>query len=128
MCGCAQESKLAPAVKSLMELIFDEKRMNDAIVEMKYDVKKLPLGKLTADQIKGSFAVYRHGSERVRAMQAVIVEENQMLSLVSCLLGGGCFVVAMSDSKFFSVKSHSSLHTRETWSQCFSCLTATVGD
>ena len=49
----AQESKLEPAVKSLMELIFDEKRMTDAIVEMKYDIKKLPLGKLTADQIKG---------------------------------------------------------------------------
>ncbi len=37
-----------------MELIFDEKRMNDAIVEMKYDVQKLPLGKLTAEQIKGA--------------------------------------------------------------------------
>ena len=36
-----------------MELIFDEKRMTDAIVEMKYDVKKLPLGKLTNEQIKG---------------------------------------------------------------------------
>ncbi len=37
-----------------MELIFDEKKMNDAIVEMKYDVDKLPLGKLTSDQIKGN--------------------------------------------------------------------------
>ena len=49
-----QESKLPAPVKSLMELIFDEKRMNDAIVEMKYDVQKLPLGKLTAEQIKGA--------------------------------------------------------------------------
>jgi poly [ADP-ribose] polymerase len=39
-------------VKSLMELIFDEKRMTEAVVEMSYDVKKLPLGKLTNDQIK----------------------------------------------------------------------------
>ena len=36
-----------------MELIFDEKRMTDSIVEMNYDVKKLPLGKLTNEQIKG---------------------------------------------------------------------------
>ncbi len=55
----SKESKLDPAVKSLMELIFDEKKMNDAIVEMKYDVQKLPLGKLTSAQIKGMCSIMR---------------------------------------------------------------------
>ena len=62
-----QESKLEPAVKSLMELIFDEKRMTDAIVEMKYDIKKLPLGKLTTEQIKGLSHTFPFHISRIAA-------------------------------------------------------------
>lgn len=40
-------SALPPAVQSLMELLFDAKAMSAAVVELQYDVKKLPLGKLT---------------------------------------------------------------------------------
>ncbi|EGD75556.1 polymerase family [Salpingoeca rosetta] len=49
------ESKLAPSVQRLMQLIFDVKKMTQAVVEMKYDVKKMPLGKLRPEQIKAGY-------------------------------------------------------------------------
>eukprot|EP00730_Choanoeca_flexa_P009140 TRINITY_DN12596_c0_g1_i2.p1 TRINITY_DN12596_c0_g1~~TRINITY_DN12596_c0_g1_i2.p1 ORF type:complete len:684 (+),score=225.95 TRINITY_DN12596_c0_g1_i2:67-2118(+) len=49
------ESQLKPEVKSLMELIFDVKKMNAAVVEMEYDLERMPLGKLTKDQILAGY-------------------------------------------------------------------------
>lgn len=54
----APASALPAQVRSLMELLFDVSAMTTTVVEMNYDVKKLPLGKLTSQQIKcmSSFA------------------------------------------------------------------------
>lgn len=41
------ESRLAPAVQELMELIFNQQYFQDVMSAMNYDVKKLPLGKLS---------------------------------------------------------------------------------
>ncbi|KAH6660279.1 poly polymerase catalytic domain-containing protein [Truncatella angustata] len=41
------ESKLAPAVQELMELIFNQQYFANVMSAMNYDVKKLPLGKLS---------------------------------------------------------------------------------
>jgi hypothetical protein len=38
-----------------MELIFDVRKMTQAVVEMKYDVRKMPLGKLTHEQISAGY-------------------------------------------------------------------------
>ncbi|TRY98940.1 hypothetical protein DNTS_016995 [Danionella cerebrum] len=43
-------------VKSLLELICDLKAMEECVLEMKFDVKKAPLGKLTAEQIRAGYA------------------------------------------------------------------------
>jgi len=50
-----QKSALSAPLKSLMQLIFDVKQMTASVVEMKYDIKKLPLGKLTAMQIAAGY-------------------------------------------------------------------------
>uniref|UniRef100_H2Y863 Poly [ADP-ribose] polymerase n=1 Tax=Ciona savignyi TaxID=51511 RepID=H2Y863_CIOSA len=49
------ESKLDERVKAVMELIFDMKEFENSVKEMKYDVKKAPLGKLTEKQIKSGY-------------------------------------------------------------------------
>ena len=48
-----------------MQLIFDVKKMTQAVVEMKYDVKKMPLGKLRPEQIKA-------GYESLKAIEELI--------------------------------------------------------
>lgn len=55
--GAAKQepSKLPKPVKSLVEMIFDVTRMKQAVKEMQYDDKKLPLGKLTQEQIKAGY-------------------------------------------------------------------------
>ena len=59
------ESKLDHRLLSLIELISNIKAMESAVVEMNYDVKKSPLGKLSKDQIK-------HGYEALRAIEECI--------------------------------------------------------
>ncbi|XP_006012127.1 poly [ADP-ribose] polymerase 2 isoform X2 [Latimeria chalumnae] len=49
------ESKLDPRVQALISLICDIKTMEEMILEMKYDTKKAPLGKLTTEQIKAGY-------------------------------------------------------------------------
>lgn len=51
----AIESKLHPRVRVIIELICDVKCMEEAVVEMKYDANKAPLGKLTFEQIKAGY-------------------------------------------------------------------------
>ncbi|KAK7475539.1 hypothetical protein BaRGS_00033228, partial [Batillaria attramentaria] len=49
------ESKLDTKVQELIKMICDVKSMEEAVVEMKYDAKKAPLGKLTKEQIKEGY-------------------------------------------------------------------------
>ncbi|KAI8759281.1 poly [ADP-ribose] polymerase 2, partial [Biomphalaria glabrata] len=50
------DSKLQKKLQDLIQLICDIKSMEEAVVEMKYDAKKAPLGKLTKDQIKAGYS------------------------------------------------------------------------
>ncbi|XP_012711257.2 poly [ADP-ribose] polymerase 2 [Fundulus heteroclitus] len=54
-----QPSKLDPAVRSLLELICDIKAMEECVLEMKFDIKKAPLGKLTTEQIRAGYAALK---------------------------------------------------------------------
>lgn len=47
--------KLEKKVQNLIELICNVKAMEEAVMEMQYDAKKAPLGKLTEDQIKAGY-------------------------------------------------------------------------
>ncbi|KAL2097172.1 hypothetical protein ACEWY4_006379 [Coilia grayii] len=49
-------SKLDIRVQNLMELICDLKAMEECVLEMKFDTKKAPLGKLTPEQIRAGYA------------------------------------------------------------------------
>jgi poly [ADP-ribose] polymerase len=46
-------------LQDLIGLICDVKAMEDAVIEMKYDPKKAPLGKLTKDQIRSGYAALK---------------------------------------------------------------------
>lgn len=48
--------KLDVKVQSLLELICDLKAMEECVLEMKFDVRKAPLGKLTSEQIRAGYA------------------------------------------------------------------------
>ncbi|XP_042856863.1 poly [ADP-ribose] polymerase 2-like isoform X2 [Penaeus japonicus] len=49
------ECKLEARVKMLIELICNITTMEETVIEMKYDARKAPLGKLTVDQIKAGY-------------------------------------------------------------------------
>lgn len=53
------ESKLDKKVQALVELICDVKSMEEAVMEMQYDAKKAPLGKLTVEQIKAGYSALK---------------------------------------------------------------------
>ncbi|KAF1969654.1 PARP-domain-containing protein [Bimuria novae-zelandiae CBS 107.79] len=61
--GCSRQSRsvspakstLAVPVQSLMQLIFNQQYMNDAMNDLNYDVNKMPLGKLSKATIKRGF-------------------------------------------------------------------------
>ncbi|EDQ86760.1 uncharacterized protein MONBRDRAFT_27847 [Monosiga brevicollis MX1] len=63
----APESKLPAPVKSLMELIFDVQRLTDAVVEMELDIKRMPLGKLTHEQIRAGYQTLKDIEALIKA-------------------------------------------------------------
>lgn len=60
------KSKLDPKVLSLVELICNIKLMEETVVEMKYDAKKAPLGKLTVEQIKAGYVALKKIEDIIR--------------------------------------------------------------
>ncbi|XP_013868462.1 poly [ADP-ribose] polymerase 2 [Austrofundulus limnaeus] len=52
-------STLHTKVQSLLELICDLKAMEECVLEMKFDTKKAPLGKLTQEQIRAGYAALK---------------------------------------------------------------------
>ncbi|XP_006818261.1 poly [ADP-ribose] polymerase 2-like isoform X2 [Saccoglossus kowalevskii] len=53
------DSKLDKRVQDLIELICNVKAMEDMVIEMKYDAKKAPLGKLTEEQINAGYSALK---------------------------------------------------------------------
>ncbi|CAL8278860.1 unnamed protein product [Lota lota] len=56
-------SKLDVKVQSLLELICDLKAMEECVLEMKFDTRKAPLGKLTSEQIRAGYAALKRIEE-----------------------------------------------------------------
>lgn len=52
-------------MKDLVQLIFDLKMMNNAMKEIGYDAKKLPLGKLAKTTIKAGYDVLKRISAAI---------------------------------------------------------------
>ncbi|CAF3963271.1 unnamed protein product [Adineta steineri] len=53
------ESKLDKRVQNLIELVCNVRAMEEALLEMKFDAKKNPLGKLSSAQIKAGYAALK---------------------------------------------------------------------
>ncbi|EDV26011.1 uncharacterized protein TRIADDRAFT_23639, partial [Trichoplax adhaerens] len=54
-----QQSKLEKSIQSLLELIGNVQKMEEVVMEMKYDIKKSPLGKLSKEQIQAGYQAVR---------------------------------------------------------------------
>lgn len=52
-------SQLDMKIQSLLELICDIKAMEECVLEMKFDIRKAPLGKLTAEQIRAGYTALK---------------------------------------------------------------------
>uniref|UniRef100_A0A673B566 Poly [ADP-ribose] polymerase n=1 Tax=Sphaeramia orbicularis TaxID=375764 RepID=A0A673B566_9TELE len=52
-------SNLDVKVQSLLELICDLKAMEECVLEMKFDTRKAPLGKLTSEQIRAGYTALK---------------------------------------------------------------------
>eukprot|EP00112_Aurelia_sp_Birch-Aquarium-sp1_P002057 Seg1224.3 transcript_id=Seg1224.3/GoldUCD/mRNA.D3Y31 product=Poly protein_id=Seg1224.3/GoldUCD/D3Y31 len=63
------DSKLDKRVQALIQLICNVQEMEKAVLEMKYDAKKAPLGKLTKEQIKAGYAALKKIDGFIRKKQ-----------------------------------------------------------
>lgn len=63
------ESQLDIRVQELLKLICNVQAMEEMMVEMKYDIKKAPLGKLTVAQIKAGYQSLKKIEDCIRAGQ-----------------------------------------------------------
>lgn len=61
----AESCKLPKPVADLMRLIFDMKMINNQMKEIGYDVEKMPLGKLSKDNIAKAYGILKDLSEEV---------------------------------------------------------------
>ncbi len=61
------ESKLQPKIQLLMRTIFNKDMMNLQMAEIGYDVKKMPLGKLTKEHIRKGYNVLTQISDELNA-------------------------------------------------------------
>ena len=53
------ESKLPKSLKDFINLIFDIKMMNNQMKQIGYNVNKMPLGKLSKDNIKRGYHILK---------------------------------------------------------------------
>lgn len=65
----AFESKLPPRVQSLISLIFDVNMMQKQMVEIGYDARRMPLGKLTKEHVLRGYEVLKQLSEELSRPQ-----------------------------------------------------------
>jgi poly [ADP-ribose] polymerase len=66
----APSSKLDTRVQTLVELIYDKKMMEKQMVEMDFDVKKMPLGRLAQTQIDKGYETLKEMAELIEEGKA----------------------------------------------------------
>lgn len=75
------ESKLHPKVQDLVSMIFNTKMMDQQMMELDYDAKKMPLGKLAKATILGGYEVLKKIAEIIdKPRTAAITYQLQELS------------------------------------------------
>ena len=53
------KSKLDPQVQELVKFIFDKNLMEQSVVKVGYDIKRLPLGELSKETVLKGYAILR---------------------------------------------------------------------
>lgn len=61
-----------------MELIFDVQKLTAAVVEMSFDVRKMPLGKLTREQIRNGYESLKEIETLLKVRRADEQQINQI--------------------------------------------------
>ncbi|KAF8949348.1 Poly [ADP-ribose] polymerase 2 [Haplosporangium gracile] len=75
------ESKLHPKVQDLVSMIFNTKMMDQQMIELDYDAKKMPLGKLAKATILGGYEVLKKIAEIIdKPRTTAITRQLQELS------------------------------------------------
>jgi predicted DNA-binding WGR domain protein len=65
----APPSNLHPKVQALIKLIFDVEMISKTLLSMGFDTRKMPLGKLSANQIQAGWNVLRQLDQQVKAAE-----------------------------------------------------------
>eukprot|EP00301_Raphidiophrys_heterophryoidea_P007985 c13015_g8_i2.p1 GENE.c13015_g8_i2~~c13015_g8_i2.p1 ORF type:complete len:591 (-),score=210.39 c13015_g8_i2:251-2023(-) len=76
-------SSLDPRVQDVIKLIFDIKIMEGELIEMQFDLKKMPLGNLTKDHIKRGYDVLTEVSDVLTESKSVSNKEQALLQLTN---------------------------------------------
>ncbi|XP_075068840.1 poly [ADP-ribose] polymerase 2 [Mixophyes fleayi] len=63
------ESKLDLSVQTFLELICNLQNMEETVLEMKYDTKKAPLGKLTVEQVRAGYSSLKRIESCIKKQQ-----------------------------------------------------------
>ncbi|CAN7940235.1 unnamed protein product [Ixodes hexagonus] len=79
------ESKLHPSVAALMRFISDVKAMEKNVVEMQFDIRKMPLGKLRKEQIQAGYKALRKIEDCLNSAQSGDSLTNACNEFYSCI-------------------------------------------
>ncbi|XP_065898038.1 poly [ADP-ribose] polymerase 1-like isoform X3 [Dysidea avara] len=66
MVSAGSNSKLDPAIQSLVKMIFDVDSMKQTLLEFEIDVNKMPLGKLSKKQIESAYKVLTEALKEIQ--------------------------------------------------------------
>ena len=97
MQSIASSSTLKPAVENLIRLIFDVQKMKDAMLEFELDLQKMPLGKLSKNQIRNAYSVLSD------ALAAISLPENEQGRTAKILEASNKYVALASFSVHFCI-------------------------
>lgn len=78
-------SKLAKPIQNLIHLIFDIEKMKNAMIEFEIDLNKMPLGKLSSNQLKKAFSVLNELNDLIKSNSnkyLIIDASNRFYTLV----------------------------------------------
>ena len=75
------ESKLPSQVQDLMKLIFDVKAMKKSLVEFELDLEKMPLGKLSHDQLKKAYGILTRLLENIKVRNHIKIYHFAMIMM-----------------------------------------------
>ncbi|KAI6661255.1 Poly polymerase 1 [Oopsacas minuta] len=75
------KSKLDPAIQSIIRMIFDVQAMKQSLLEMEIDLNKMPLGKLSKNQIKEAYSALKELETLINSGSDATTHKGRFLDL-----------------------------------------------